>query len=243
MSKTTISVSGGAMPPKIDHTDRRHFIGGSDARVIMGKDEKALLRLWKEKRGEVAAPDLSNVLVVQLGLVTEDLNRRWYELNSGHRIGDIQRVNALAALSLRSHQQAVPSSIGELHIAALRRAIDEELVLGIVIVICEVDEVCVDALRDISKFLNARRYIKRMQHAVVRADIENRRTRSGGSLEGEVRRRLNALTRRADIRRVAVDNIAQDMRTIAELASGRARNFLGFNSTKVLQHILAVGIG
>jgi hypothetical protein len=24
--------------------DRRHFIGGSDARIIMGKDEKALLR-------------------------------------------------------------------------------------------------------------------------------------------------------------------------------------------------------
>ena len=25
----------------------------------MGKDEKALLRLWREKRGEQAAPDLS----------------------------------------------------------------------------------------------------------------------------------------------------------------------------------------
>jgi predicted phage-related endonuclease len=71
--------------------DRRHFIGGSDARVIMGKDEKALHRLWREKRGEAAAPDLSGVLIVQLGLVTEDLNRRWYELYSGHRIGDIQR--------------------------------------------------------------------------------------------------------------------------------------------------------
>jgi predicted phage-related endonuclease len=71
--------------------DRRHFIGGSDARIIMGKDEKALLRLWREKRGEEAAPNLSGVLIVQLGLVTEDLNRRWYELNSGHRISDIQR--------------------------------------------------------------------------------------------------------------------------------------------------------
>jgi len=71
--------------------DRRRFIGGSDARVIMGKDEKALLRLWREKRGEAAAPDLSGVLIVQLGLVTEDLNRRWYELNSGHRIADVQR--------------------------------------------------------------------------------------------------------------------------------------------------------
>jgi predicted phage-related endonuclease len=71
--------------------DRRHFIGGSDARVIMGKDEKALLRLWREKRGEATALDLSRELVVQLGLVTEDLNRRWYELNSGHRVTDIQR--------------------------------------------------------------------------------------------------------------------------------------------------------
>jgi hypothetical protein len=26
--------------------DRRFFIGGSDARIIMGDDETALLRLW-----------------------------------------------------------------------------------------------------------------------------------------------------------------------------------------------------
>jgi predicted phage-related endonuclease len=71
--------------------DRMNFIGGSDARVIMGKDEKDLLRLWREKRGEAAALDLSGVLIVQLGLVTEDLNRRWYEINSGHRICNIQR--------------------------------------------------------------------------------------------------------------------------------------------------------
>ena len=35
--------------------DRQHFIGGSDARVIMGGDEDALIRLWQEKRGEAAA--------------------------------------------------------------------------------------------------------------------------------------------------------------------------------------------
>jgi predicted phage-related endonuclease len=37
---------------------RRDFIGGSDARVIMGQDEKALIRLWQEKRGEVGPEDL-----------------------------------------------------------------------------------------------------------------------------------------------------------------------------------------
>ena len=72
-------------------TDRRYFIGGSDARVIMGNDEAALLRLWREKRGEVEPEDLSGNLVVQLGVATEDLNRRWYEANTGQIIMDIQR--------------------------------------------------------------------------------------------------------------------------------------------------------
>ena len=95
MTNTSFLVNGGATP-RTDRTalmsrDRRHFLGGSDARIIMGKDERALQRLWREKRGEEGPLDLSNLLVVQLGLVTEDLNRRWYELNSGHRVSDVQR--------------------------------------------------------------------------------------------------------------------------------------------------------
>jgi predicted phage-related endonuclease len=70
--------------------DRRHFIGGSDARIIMSGDEAALLRLWQEKRGEVAPADLSDELIVQLGLVTEELNRSWYERQSGHRVMRVQ---------------------------------------------------------------------------------------------------------------------------------------------------------
>jgi predicted phage-related endonuclease len=70
---------------------RRYFIGGSDARIIMGNDETALLRLWREKRGEVEPEDLSTNLVVQLGLATEDLNRRWYEANTGQAVIDVQR--------------------------------------------------------------------------------------------------------------------------------------------------------
>src|SRR3979409_2101292 len=95
MTNNTNSVKGGAIPrtdrTAVDINDRRHFIGGSDARIIMGKDEKALLRLWREKRGEVADLDLSGELIVQLGLVTEDLNRRWYQLNSGFKLCDVQR--------------------------------------------------------------------------------------------------------------------------------------------------------
>jgi hypothetical protein len=64
--------------------------GGSDARIIMGQDEKALIRLWQEKRGEVGPEDLSGNLIVQLGLATEDLNRTWYERNTGRAITAVQ---------------------------------------------------------------------------------------------------------------------------------------------------------
>src|SRR6266545_8079878 len=72
-------------------SDRRSFIGGSDARIIMGSDEVSLIRLWREKRGEAEAEDLSGNLIVQLGAATEDLNRTWYERNTGRRVTDIQR--------------------------------------------------------------------------------------------------------------------------------------------------------
>ena len=39
-------------PVWFDPKDRRTFIGGSDARIIMGDDEARLIRLWLEKRGE-----------------------------------------------------------------------------------------------------------------------------------------------------------------------------------------------
>jgi hypothetical protein len=62
-----------------DSASRRDFIGGSDARIMMGQDEKSLIRLWQEKRGEPKD---------QLGLVTDSLDRRcgllltWLPLDS-----------------------------------------------------------------------------------------------------------------------------------------------------------------
>jgi predicted phage-related endonuclease len=70
---------------------RRSYIGGSDARIIMGNDEGALVRLWREKRGEIEPEDLSGNLIVQLGLATEDLNRHWFERNTGQCLTDVQR--------------------------------------------------------------------------------------------------------------------------------------------------------
>ncbi|MDH2357439.1 YqaJ viral recombinase family protein [Bradyrhizobium sp. SSUT112] len=71
--------------------ERRSFIGGSDARIVMGDDQDKLVRLWREKRGEIPPQDLSQELIVQLGTITEDLNRSWYERNSGHTVEDVQR--------------------------------------------------------------------------------------------------------------------------------------------------------
>jgi predicted phage-related endonuclease len=53
-----------------DRAQRRCFVGGSDARIIMGSDEAALVRLWREKRGEAEPEDLSGNLIVQLGSAT-----------------------------------------------------------------------------------------------------------------------------------------------------------------------------
>ena len=71
-----MNTTEGRSRPRLNHSAdtkklRRYFIGGSDARIIMGNDEAALLRLWREKRGVVAPEDLAGNLVVQLGVATE----------------------------------------------------------------------------------------------------------------------------------------------------------------------------
>src|SRR5215207_9572603 len=71
--------------------DRRSYVGGSDVRTILGTDEDALIRLWREKRGEAEPLDFSANLLVQFGLATEELNRRWFERETGWRLGAVQR--------------------------------------------------------------------------------------------------------------------------------------------------------
>jgi predicted phage-related endonuclease len=100
----TTPSDGGSIPSTIapislNRFDRRACIGGSDARIIMGNDEAALVRLWREKRGEAEPPDLSGNLIVQLGRATEELNRSWYERNSGRRVRDVQRRIRHSAIS------------------------------------------------------------------------------------------------------------------------------------------------
>ena len=62
----------------------------SDARTIMGNDEPALQRLWRERRGETEPANLSGNLIVQRGLATDHLNRIWYERTTGQVVRDVQ---------------------------------------------------------------------------------------------------------------------------------------------------------
>ena len=80
------------LTPKVskNELDRRLFVGGSDARIIMGNDEAALLRLWREKRGEASRKICRLTSIVQLGAATEQLNRRWYEAKTKQVITDVQ---------------------------------------------------------------------------------------------------------------------------------------------------------
>jgi predicted phage-related endonuclease len=57
----------------------------------MGNDEDDLVRLWGEKRGETEPQDFSSNLIVQLGTITEELNRRWYQRCTGQTITDVQK--------------------------------------------------------------------------------------------------------------------------------------------------------
>jgi hypothetical protein len=76
--------------------ERRSFIGGSDANVILSGDAEKLLRLWREKRGEAEPDDLSGSIAVMLGCWTEAFNRQWFEKLSGERVGSVGRRFACA---------------------------------------------------------------------------------------------------------------------------------------------------
>lgn len=66
-----------------EHLRRRSFIGGSDANKIAEGDPERLRELWREKTGRIKSADLSGVLPVMMGSWTEELNRYWFELQTG----------------------------------------------------------------------------------------------------------------------------------------------------------------
>jgi hypothetical protein len=72
------------MTDSSDDIRQRAFVEGADFAIIIGTDETTLLRLWRTKRGKFTPPKASDNPAVQLGIVTENLNRRWCEKNTGY---------------------------------------------------------------------------------------------------------------------------------------------------------------
>ncbi len=82
--------------------DRRCFIGGSDTEIIIGDDEAALLRLWREKRGEIEPEDLSGNLIVPPVLMTELLNQGFRFLGLAPLLsGSLSRICNIAVVRRR----------------------------------------------------------------------------------------------------------------------------------------------
>lgn len=71
---------------EIEIDARQKYLGGSDANILMGGDPNAILNLWKVKTGLAQSDDLSGVLPVVMGSWTEELNRYWFERNTGRII-------------------------------------------------------------------------------------------------------------------------------------------------------------
>lgn len=82
----TLGLSAGAK------VARRRSIGGSDANTIMSGNAARIIRLWREKRGEVEGEDLSDNLAVQMGSFTEPLNASWFEKATGYAVRGIGEV-------------------------------------------------------------------------------------------------------------------------------------------------------
>ena len=61
---------------KVVPLDRSKGIGGSDANRIMRGDWH---KLWLEKTGKQVPEDLSKNLAVQIGVITEPVNIRFFE--------------------------------------------------------------------------------------------------------------------------------------------------------------------
>ncbi len=69
--------------------ERKAYVGGSDANVLLSGDVEKIHQLWQVKRGLAEPDDLSGVLPVMLGSYTEPFNRAWFEKVTGRAVTDV----------------------------------------------------------------------------------------------------------------------------------------------------------
>lgn len=70
--------------------DKRHMgIGGSDANIIWRNDREELNKLYNTKgtiNKDVKSEDLSDVFPVQMGILSEELNIKWFEKRQDYKV-------------------------------------------------------------------------------------------------------------------------------------------------------------
>jgi len=63
--------------------DRHKGLGGSDSHALMQTNVAPIHELWELKTQRKPGPDLSNVLPVQIGTLTEEFNLKWFTKQTG----------------------------------------------------------------------------------------------------------------------------------------------------------------
>ena len=63
--------------------DRHKGLGGSDSHALMQTNVTPIRELWELKTQRMPGPDLSNVLPVQIGTLTEEFNLKWFTKQTG----------------------------------------------------------------------------------------------------------------------------------------------------------------
>jgi predicted phage-related endonuclease len=66
-----------------DVASRRNYVGASDANILMSGDLEKIQKLWEEKVGLREPEDLSDVLLVQLGIWNEAFSLAWFTKQTG----------------------------------------------------------------------------------------------------------------------------------------------------------------
>jgi predicted phage-related endonuclease len=107
---------------KSDVAERRNYVGASDANILMGGDSEKIHQLWLEKTGQAEPEDLSDNLLVQMGVYTEALNLAWFTKQTGCVVTDRQtkithpnRPYLRATLDGKTHLPAGPAVIDAKH--------------------------------------------------------------------------------------------------------------------------------
>ena len=196
------------------------------------------------------AERVAQVGIVVVGELPQD-DLRGIGLAVDRRIGDVEGVQALAAGVQAADEHCIPAaraapSRGRIDEGVRRRRVAVHQIqvrAGVVVRLTgELGEVAVDRARHVGEQLGAGcdgRGVERVQHAVVRSDIDHRPAAQVSGAKRDIRPVEEELRRRAHEVRRRVDDVAQ-FRVGPAPEQGRGRAFTNRVAAQVLQAQVAL---